>query len=112
MRIFIMGPYGDHNPLDVIAQNVAKADAIGRELLLRGHLVFIPHKMTWGWQLDKRLRREHWIALDNDFLLHWAEVGFRLPGDSPGAEREEELAHAHGMPVYYRIEDVPRSART
>ena len=36
MRIYVAGPYGDTQPKDVIAENVRRADAVGRDLLRRG----------------------------------------------------------------------------
>ena len=34
MRIFIAGPYGDHNPKEVIAENVRKADEMPIDKLI------------------------------------------------------------------------------
>lgn len=106
MRIFIMGPYGDHNPPEVIAQNVARADAVARDLMAMGHQVYCPHTMSHGWERDARLSRESFLKLDRSFLYLWAEACFRLPGESPGADAEEELAKSLGKPVYYRYEDM------
>ncbi len=107
MRIFIAGPYGDYNPKHVIAQNVANADAVGRDLVAMGHQVYIPHKMTWGWEDDVRLTRDDYLRLDNSFLELWAEAIFRLLGESPGADHEVSLARILGKPVFTRLEDVP-----
>ncbi len=99
MRIYLASPYGDHNTNEVIAENVARADAMVRELVLQGHIVFCPVKMTWGWQKDTRLKPDHWWAIDMDFLEHWAEAIFRMLGISPGCDREMARAQELGLIV-------------
>ncbi len=91
------GPYGDHNLKAVIAQNVANADKVARDLMAQGHQVYCPHKMSWGWEDDSRLTREQFLELDNSYLLHWAEAIYRLPGESPGADSEMLLALRLGL---------------
>ena len=102
MRVFIAGPYGDHNPKDVIARNVARADLVARDLLAQGHQVYCPHKMSWGWEDDARLTREQFLALDKSFLEHWAEAIVRIPGVSPGADGEMARARELGLIVISR----------
>lgn len=99
MRVFISGPYGDHNPKDVIAANVARADKVARDLMAQGHQVYCPHKMTWGWEDDPRLSRKDYLELDKSFLRHWAEAIIRMPGESPGADGEMEEAKQLGLIV-------------
>lgn len=99
MRVFIAGPYGDHNPKDVIERNVAKADAVARGLMAEGHQVYCPHKMSWGWEDDARISREMALALDRSFLHHWAEAICRIPGESPGADSEMRLAEDLGLDI-------------
>jgi len=106
VRIYVAGPYGDHNPPEVIAENVRRADEAARELLVMGHLPFCPHKMTHHWEQDSRLTPSHYLTLDTDILLRWADALFRLPGESKGSDREEELARAFGMPVFYTYAEV------
>jgi hypothetical protein len=100
MRIFIAGPYGDHNPKDVIAQNVARADAAARLLMSQGHEVCCVHKMSWGWEDDPRITRDQCIKLDNGLLEHWAEAIYRIPGESPGADAEIALAESLGLRIF------------
>lgn len=97
MRIFLAGPYGDHNPEEVIAENVRKADEYARFLMSQGHQVYCPHKMSWHWQKDKRLTRPQFLELDFSFLEHWAEAIIRLPGESPGADGEMRKARELGL---------------
>ena len=107
MRIFIAGPYGDHNSKEVIAQNVARADAVARDLMAMGHWVFCLHKMSWGWEDDGRLTREQHLVNQLTFIHHWAEVIYRIEGDSPGSDGEQKLAEALGLPVFTSYDEVP-----
>ena len=99
MRVFIAGPYGDHNPPEIISANVARADAVARDLMAQGHMVYVPHKMSWGWERDSRLTRDQFIALDNSYLELWAEAIVRILGHSPGADAEMEYARRLGRTV-------------
>jgi len=99
MRIFIAGPYGDHNPKDIIAANVIKSDKLARDLMAQGHQVYCPHKMSWGWEDDSRLTREQFLALDRSYLHYWAEAIIRIPGVSPGADGEMRLAKTLGVQI-------------
>ena len=99
MRIFVAGPYGDHNPKEIITANVARADKVARDLMAQGHQVYCPHKASWGWEDDPRLTREQYLELDRSFLRYWAEGIIRIPGDSPGADGEMTLATWLGLQV-------------
>jgi hypothetical protein len=104
MRIFISGPYGDNNPKEVIAENVRKADELARYLLSKGHQVYCPHKMSWGWEDDKRLTTEQFYELDKSFLRYWANAIVRIPGESKGADGEMLLAKDMKLKVYELLE--------
>ena len=97
MRVFIAGPYGDRNPKAVIAQNVAIANHVARDLMASGHQVFCPHTMSWGWEDDTRLNEDQFKALDMTFLRLWAEAIIRIPGRSGGADAEMNEARRLGL---------------
>ncbi len=40
-------------------------------------------------------------------LLKLVDAVLRLPGASTGADNDVRLASERGIPVYYRLEDVP-----
>lgn len=40
-------------------------------------------------------------------LLRQCDAVLRLPGESTGADQDVAIARERGLPVYYRIEDVP-----
>jgi hypothetical protein len=43
-------------------------------------------------------------------LMDHCDAGVRLPGESTGADQDVVIAQQRGLPVYYRIEDVPARA--
>lgn len=43
-------------------------------------------------------------------LLERVDAVLRLPGASTGADNDVRIATARGIPVYYRLEDVPGCA--
>jgi hypothetical protein len=40
-------------------------------------------------------------------LLQHCDAVLRLPGESTGADQDVEIAHQRGLPVYYRLADIP-----
>ena len=40
-------------------------------------------------------------------LLAHCDAVLRLPGASTGADQDVVIAHERGLPVYFRLEDVP-----
>ena len=106
MRIYIAGPYGDHNPEEIIAKNVAVADKLARDLLYIGHEVYCPHKMSWHWEKDSRLTLKDFMRLDFTFLKRWAEAIIRISGYSVGADAEVKLARKLGLIVFHNIDEI------
>lgn len=45
-------------------------------------------------------------------LLQLWDAVLRLPGDSKGADNDVRIATERGIPVYFRLEDVPGFAMT
>ena len=86
MRVYLASPYtvGDTEG------NVERAIKAGMKILDLGHAPYIPHLSHF---LDKRYPRDYetWMKLDFDFLAV-CDAFVRLPGRSPGADREEVYA--------------------
>src|SRR5215469_12808645 len=40
-------------------------------------------------------------------LLEHCDAVLRLPGESTGADQDVAIAQRRGLPVYYRVEDIP-----
>ncbi len=105
MRIYVAGPYttGD------VAINVHKAIEVATTLLEMGHTPFIPH-LSHFWHLVSPQDYDVWIEWDMAWL-EFCEAVLRLPGLSPGADKECEWALAHGMTVYMDIEVIPKERK-
>ena len=98
LRIYIAGPYS----LGDVALNVRQAVLAGLEILQAGHVPFIPHLYHFAHYLCPQ-EYAVWCALDLQWLKACHAV-LRLPGDSPGADREVEFAMTLGLPIYYGLE--------
>ena len=100
IKIFVSGPYdGD---VDI---NVGLAVVAGEKLARMGFIPFIPHAMGFVWHEFFPHDREFWLALDKEWLRSCDAV-FRIPGKSPGADEECELARTLGIPVFYEFEKL------
>lgn len=108
IRIYVSGPIGaldEGRP----ARIRAAIDA-GAALLRAGFAPFVPHLWAAAMQdhevsADALAGYEHWMAYDLDWLAACVAV-LRLPGDSPGADREVAVAKGNGVPVFYSTKEV------
>lgn len=99
MRVYIAGPYSS-NP----DENTAFAMAMGNVLLSLGFAPYIPH-LCHFWHAQYPRPYEDWMRMDLEFVKV-CDLVFRLPGYSPGADREVELAQKCGIPVFLSISDI------
>jgi hypothetical protein len=44
-------------------------------------------------------------------LLERCDAVLRIPGESKGADQDVEIARRRGLPIFYKIEDVPRAVQ-
>ena len=100
MRVYVAGPYSGGD----VALNVRRAILAGETLLARGHSPYIPH-LTHFWQLLAPHAYEVWLEQDRVWLEQ-CEAVLRLPGESPGSDREGAMAHLLGIPVYYSLVEI------
>jgi hypothetical protein len=104
MRIYVAAPYSAPTPEEIRA-NVDRVLDAADALQDAGHSPYVPHLNRW--RHARRARSyDDWIAED----LRWLAVCegvLRLPGHSPGADREVEAARLLGLPVYLELEEVP-----
>ena len=102
MRVYVSGPYSGGD----VESNVAEAIEMGQLVYNNGHIPFIPHLFHfWDQHLPHRNVYEDWMRLCMSFL-ETCDVLLRLPGESPGADREVERAKELGMKVYYSVKDL------
>lgn len=99
-RIYIAGPYTAGDP----CVNTHTAIEAGNALLDAGFAPMVPH-LSHFWHTMTPRDYEDWMRID----LAWvaaADAVLRLPGHSPGADREEACAIAHGVPVFHSLADL------
>lgn len=95
LLIYVAGPYTHPDPVSTTRVAV---DAF--EVLVEGGFTpFVPH-LTLLLDLIHPHPADFWYAYDLRLLLR-CDVLLRLPGYSPGADREVEFAQAHGIPVFF-----------
>lgn len=98
MRVYIGGPITLGHMIDNIRTAIQAATVI-RDL---GHAPYVPH-LSLLWDLVCPRPYEDWLALDLEWLAV-CDCLVRLPGESPGADREVAEARRLGLPVYEGVE--------
>jgi hypothetical protein len=98
-KIYISGPYSKHM-VDGTRNAIMAAEALRKA----GYLPFVPH-LSLLWDLVCPSPYEEWIDYDLAWLRHCNAL-LRLPGESPGADREVLLAQQLRIPVYYNIKEI------
>ena len=116
--ILIAGPYrsGTGDDPAKLAANLARLEEAAWPLFRAGHV-----PMIGEWVALPVLRGAGATGLGDPVaaqvmyptaqrLLAHCDAVLRLPGDSTGADADVAIARERGLPVYYRIEDVPGCA--
>jgi hypothetical protein len=115
LLILIAGPYrsGTADDEDLMAANLARLESAAWPIFLAGHV-----PMIGEWAALPVLRSAG-VAAVTDLLaqqvtypiaqrmLAHCDAVLRLPGDSTGADLDVAIARERGLPVWFRIEDVP-----
>lgn len=96
--VYIAGPYtgGD------VAVNVKSAMQAAHAIMDAGHVPHCPH-LSHFLHIERPRLYEEWMACDFVMLARCDEV-VRLPGESPGADREIVEAGKLGIPVFNSLE--------
>lgn len=99
LRVYIAGPYTQGEQAELVREAVL----VGLTVYQHGHLPFIPHLYHFAHYLCP-LPYDAWMTLDLSWLAACDAV-VRLPGLSPGADREVERAQGLGLEVYDGLDD-------
>lgn len=104
--VYVAGPYTRPDPVE----NTRLALDAGEELTDSGLVTaFVPH-LTLLWHLvHPHADVEYWYEFDLT-ILRRADVLYRMPGASTGADREVAFAESLDIPVFYDIASVLRWA--
>lgn len=115
MMILIAGPYrsGTNDDPARMAANLRHLEAVALPLFRAGHLpiigewVALPLLKQAGSVRPGDAAYQEILYPAAHRLLARCEAVLRLAGPSAGADEDVRLAQERGLPVYYRVEDVP-----
>jgi hypothetical protein len=115
MMILIAGPYrsGTGDDPRLIEQNLRRLEEVALPLFRAGHIPVIGEwlalpllKVAGSTQLGDALWDEIVYPIAHRLLTRCDAV-LRLEGASKGADQDVRVARELGLPVYYRLTDVP-----
>lgn len=115
MLILIAGPYrsGTNDDAGKMAGNLKRLEEVSWPLFQAGHLPMIGEWVAlpvWHAAGGKTIGDALYDQIFHPAagrLIALCDAILRLPGDSKGADNDVRLANERGIPVYYRLEDVP-----
>jgi len=91
--VYIAGPITKGDTL----LNIRDGMLTGIELVKRGYTPFVPHNDMMQYILDPKVL-EYETMLAQDFAwIKKCDALLRLPGESPGADREVQFALSQGL---------------
>jgi hypothetical protein len=116
--ILIAGPYrsGTGDDPDLMAANLARLEEAAWPLFAAGHVpmigewVALPVLSSAGAAGPLDPLAEQVMYPTAQRLLQRCDGVLRLPGASTGADQDVAIARERGIPVWFRIEDVPGCA--
>jgi nucleoside 2-deoxyribosyltransferase len=104
--VYIAGPLGSRPAWPA---NIQRAIDAAQLVINAGHAPVVPHLLT-HLDLDIERTYETWMRLDLATLAKCDAV-LRIPGDSPGADREVAEAQRLGIPVVHSVADLTCAKR-
>jgi hypothetical protein len=115
LMILIAGPYrsGTGDDPDLLAANLAALVSAAWPLFRAGHVpmigewVALPVLSSAGATGVTDPLAEQVMYPTAQRLLQRCDGVLRLPGDATGADQDVRIAQERGIPVWYRLEDVP-----
>ena len=115
LMVLIAGPYrsGTNDSPERIAENLRKLEQYALPLYEAGHLPVIGE-----WVALPIIRNAGSVCIGDPVyqaylypvanrLLERCDAVLRVPGESKGADQDVEMARRRGLPVFFRLEDVP-----
>ena len=115
LMILIAGPYrsGTNDEPDRLAANLASLESVSWPIFRAGHVpmigewVALPVMRAAGSTAVGDPISEEVLYPTADRLLHHCDAVLRLPGESKGADHDVAIATERGLPVYYRLDEIP-----
>jgi hypothetical protein len=115
MMILVAGPYrsGTGDDPELMAQNLQRLESVSYAIFRAGHIpmigewVALPVWRTAGGEKVGDALYNEILHPTAGRLLQRCDAVLRLEGTSVGADNDVKIATELGLPVYFRIEDVP-----
>lgn len=115
LMILIAGPYrsGTGDDPDKMADNLRRLEEASWPIFKAGHIpmigewVALPIWHTAGGQTVGDALYDEVLHPTAGRLIERCDAILRLPGESKGADNDVRLAHLRGIPVYYRLSEIP-----
>ncbi len=115
LLILIAGPYrsGTGDDPELLAANLSRLEEAAWPIFQAGHIpmigewVALPVLSSAGATGVTDPLAEQVMYPTAQRLLEHADGVLRLPGASRGADQDVAIAQERGIPVWYRIEDIP-----
>lgn len=103
--VYLAGPYSSPDPL----QNAHSGSRVFFAFRDAGLVPYLPHSDLVMHLVEPR-DYEFWLSYCLDLIGRF-DCLFRMPGHSPGADREVALAESLGIPVFREYREVIRFAQ-
>jgi hypothetical protein len=115
LLILIAGPYrsGTGNNPKLIDKNLERLESYSLPIYKAGHIpligewVALPIVRQTGSKSLGDAVSEQFLYPVADRLLQRCDAVLRIEGESKGADEDVRLASERGLPVYFRVEDIP-----
>jgi type III secretory pathway component EscU len=113
--ILIAGPYrsGTNDDPRLIARNLDRLESFALSVYRAGHIPMIGEwialpliRKAGGVQLGDAISEEFLYPVASR-LLERCDAVLRIEGESKGADQDVRIARERGLPVYFRLEEVP-----
>jgi hypothetical protein len=116
MMILIAGPYrsGTGDDPQKMAENLRRLEQASLPIFKAGHIPMIGEWVAlpiWNVAGGKKVGDALYDEILHPTagrLIERCDAILRLEGASQGADNDVRLANERGIPVYYRIEDLPQ----
>lgn len=99
IRVYIAGPlFGSGRS----TENVHAAVMAAERVRAFGAIPFVPHLYSL-WDTISPKPESFWLQMDQAWLAQ-CDAMLRLPGESPGSDKEEAWCKEFGIPVFHEFE--------
>lgn len=96
--MYVAGPISRFAPGGSQFLNAREGVLVAERLRAAGLVPFCPH-LSALWELITPVPYEAWMELDFAWIER-CDALLRMPGESPGADREVAFAREHGVEVF------------